>query len=196
MAYSRKLSADRVAMDRICGVPACRPVVPAAAPPVGSPALAPGLVGAVPCPGRFVRAPVVELGRGLTELARQALDAYQQGLGGFEATRSAYIECICLGTRWNLKLYGRREPPDRLSARFVVDGWSLGPAFEPVNPDAQKALFAGTWPRSRNRNASGGSPGLVWLPEIKGFVYRDGDWIPVVEQLDPPAQLLDALHCA
>lgn len=193
----RRTLGSGLAMARIAGPPAARRIVPSAAPPVGAPSLVAQLIALEPAPGRWY---AIEPGDTISEVARAALDAYQGRLGNAGTTRRAYIHCMIAGNRWNSRLYASSWDGPGHSRATHVDGLGLARAFTPVNEAAIPRLRSGQWPRRTFTEAGalagprGTELGLLWLPEIDGFVYVDGHWMPVCSDLDPPALVLDQLQ--
>jgi hypothetical protein len=195
----RSQLSERLRMSRIAAVPEARVVVPAGATPVGAPGLWAKLQGAVPAPGVFYQ---LAPGDTLSDIARQVLDSWQDGLGVSGPSRLAYMHCVTGGTRWNRRLYASPSYGTGFPQYTFVDGLGLRRAFSPWHDDARGRMRAGQWPeravlhdRQGNRiNGIGSSYGLLWLPDIQGFQYLDGYWIPICGELDPPKVLLDALR--
>ncbi len=193
----RTLAGSRVRMGRILGIPAARMVVPSAAPPVGPPALIAQLQAPAPTPDRFHQ---VREGETLSSIARAALEAYQGGMGHAGTTRLAYQHCIAAGAGWNRRHYGSSWRSGAFPEAAFVEGVGVGRAFAPWNEDGLARLREGLWPErgfdgDGERIAGvGSSLGLLWLPNINGFQFIDGQWLPVCGDLDPPLVLLDALQ--
>lgn len=195
----RRQLSNRLRMSRIANVAEARVVVPAGGTPVGRPALWAKLQGAVPAPGSFY---LVKPGDTLSGIARDVLDAYQEGLGVSGPSRLAYMHCVTGGSQWNRRLYASPSYGKDFPQYTFVDGLGLRRAFSPWHDDARARLRAGQWPEravlhdreGRRINGMGAAHGLLWLPDIQGFQYLDGYWIPTCAELDPPVVLLRALR--
>ncbi len=186
-----------LSIHRVIGPPASTPVVPTAAEPVGAPCLVAGLIAASPTPGRFYAVAPRDT---FSDISRRALDAYQRGLGSGGTARLTYMHCAAAGRRWNLRHYGSPRTSRAYSESLLVDGYGIAAGFEAWNPDAREALRGGTWPHraidddGERIRGLGTHRGLIWLPIIEGWRQAAGIWIPVCDDCDPPALLLDALY--
>ena len=186
-----------VRMNRITGVPASRAIVPSAAAPVGAPGLVAQLQAPAPTPGRFH---TIAKGDTFSSIAGDALDAYQGGLGKQGTTRLAYMQCVTAGQRWNQRLYGSPFTSDNWPEYMLLDGIGLGRAFYPWQDAAMARVKSGLWPIRALTEAGdrisgvGSSYGTLWLPQIAGFQFHEGYWLPVCADYNPPSVLLDALQ--
>jgi hypothetical protein len=158
------------------------------------------MVTASPAPGRFYQVGTRD-GDGLSKIARDALDAYQMGLGDDRQTRAAYMQCMTAGRRWNSRNYCSAHTSSKFPPHLLLEGFGLSRAFEPWHEDARGCLRGAHWPQrtidtegNRSGPSSARCKALLWLPRIDGFAFHDDHWLPVCGELDPPVELLDALR--
>lgn len=162
------------------------------------------LISPYPLPGHFYQ---IKSGDSLDKIARQALNNLVPGAGDvFKTGRLAYIlNCINVGAKWNLRLYGSTGTSNAFPSYYLTAGKGMRAAFFPYNAPAMSAILNSKYPQ-RTITASGGKVpggstwGFLWLPPVDQKVLTDfgevvcaGTWSDGSSTTDPPPELLSLL---
>jgi hypothetical protein len=130
-------------------------------------------------------------------------------LRGTGSNRLALLKLMTTPNTYNADLYGRTKFTDNWPAYTGVDGINLGAAWMPRHKNAIQAIASGNMPvrnisASGNKEGSGSSYALLWIPPVDVQALKDldtitvsgGTWSDGSSILNPPPSLLGLLEGA
>ncbi len=163
------------------------------------------LIKPFPLPGYFYQ---IKNGDTLEKIVKSALNSARAGMGNGFQKRLRYIkQCVNVGQKWNLRLYGSTMSSKAFPEYYLTDGQGMAAAFLPRHQNALAAVLAGKYP-ARAISASGGKLpgmsqniwGMIWLPPLDEAAMEmnepvcAGTWEDGSPTTDPPPALLGLLQ--